>query len=113
MNIFWGYEDFVDIFFGSSQNWASLRVISMHFRVFFKVKVQNWDFFGLLEFQIFFGGCLKFLILFGVNGRCWVRAYVYGKKLSTPPPPLGVSRRFCFRKVERQTRHFGSLHCIY
>ena len=43
MNIFWGYEDFVDIFLGSSQNLASLRVISMQFRVFFKVKVQNWD----------------------------------------------------------------------
>ena len=39
MNIFWGYEDFADIFFlgggGSSQNCASLRVISMHFSVFF------------------------------------------------------------------------------
>ena len=34
-NIFLEYEDFVDIFFGSSQNWASLRVISMQFRVFF------------------------------------------------------------------------------
>ena len=45
MNIFGGYEDFVDIFLGSSKNWASLRVISMHFRVFFKVKVQNWDIF--------------------------------------------------------------------
>ena len=48
MYIFWGYEDFVEIFWGgggSSQNWASLRVISMHFRVFFKVKVQNWDMF--------------------------------------------------------------------
>ena len=53
-NIFWGfqknkyfleYEDFVDIFFGSSQNGASLRVISMRFRVFFKVKVRNWDIF--------------------------------------------------------------------
>ena len=40
---FFGYEDFVDIFLGSSQIWASLRVISMHFRVFFKVNVQNWD----------------------------------------------------------------------
>ena len=46
MNIFGGYEDFADIFGGSSQNWASLRVISMHFRVFFKVNVQNWDIFG-------------------------------------------------------------------
>ena len=45
MNNFLGYENFVDIFLGSSQNWASLRVISMHFRVFFKVKVQNWDIF--------------------------------------------------------------------
>ena len=58
MNIFWGYDDFVDIFWGSSQNWASLRVISWiikykyfmihgHFYaikgLFFKVKVQNWD----------------------------------------------------------------------
>ena len=43
-NIFWGYqeneyflgnEDFVDIFLGSSQNWASLRDISMQSRVFF------------------------------------------------------------------------------
>ena len=39
MNIFWGYEDFVDMFLGSSQNWASLRVISMQFRVFIKAKV--------------------------------------------------------------------------
>ena len=45
MNNFGGYEDFVDIFFGSSQNCVSLRVISMQFRVFFKVKVQNWDIF--------------------------------------------------------------------
>ena len=34
MNIFLGYKDFVDIFWGSSQNWASLRVISKQFRVF-------------------------------------------------------------------------------
>ena len=51
----------MDIFLGSSQNWASFRLISMHFRVFFKVKeVQNWDiFWGLLKivkFQIFFWG---------------------------------------------------------
>ena len=43
--IFGGYEDFVCIFLGSSQNWASLRVISMQSRVFFKVMVQNWDTF--------------------------------------------------------------------
>ena len=36
----------MDSFGGSSQNWASLRVISVQFRVFFKVKAQNWDIFG-------------------------------------------------------------------
>ena len=51
MNIFfWGGErggmKIFGYFWGSSQNWASLRVISMHFRVFFKVKVPNWDIFG-------------------------------------------------------------------
>ena len=45
MNIFGGYEDFVDVFRGSSQNWmdvfggssqncTSLGVISMHLRIF-------------------------------------------------------------------------------
>ena len=70
----------MDIFGGSSQNWASLRVISMQFRGFFKVKIQKLGyFFGLLKFQIFFWGCLKFRIFLGVNGKCWVRAYVCGK----------------------------------
>ena len=56
MNIFWGYEDFVDIFLGSSLNWACLRVISMHFRVVFQGQGTKFGyFFGLLEFQIFFG----------------------------------------------------------
>ena len=73
MNIFGGYEDFVDIFWGSSQNWASLRVISMQFRVFLKVKVQNWDMFGVAKISNIFLGCLKFLIFLGVKGRCWVR----------------------------------------
>ena len=35
MNIFGGYEDFVDILGGSSQDRASLRVFSMQFRVFY------------------------------------------------------------------------------
>ena len=56
MNIFWGYEDFVDIFWGSSQKWASLRVFSMQFRVIFLGQgTELGYFFGLLKFQIFFG----------------------------------------------------------
>ena len=72
----------MDNFWGSSQNWASMRVISMQFWVFFKVEVQNWDIFWVAKISIFWGGggggCLKFLIFLGVNGRCWVRAYVCG-----------------------------------
>ena len=56
MNIFGGYEDFMDILWGLSQNRVSIRVISMHFRVFFKVKVKNWDiFWGCKNFKYFFG----------------------------------------------------------
>ena len=64
-----------------------LGAISMHFRVFFKVNVQNGEYFfscQSLEFNFFLfffegGGRLKFLIFFflgggGVNGRCWARA---------------------------------------
>ena len=48
MNIFGGMKILWIFFFGgggSSQDRANLRVISMHFRVFFKVNVQNWDIF--------------------------------------------------------------------
>ena len=55
MNI-WGYENFVDMFFGPSQNWTifwgSFLCILWYF---LKVKVQNGFFFGSLKFQIFFG----------------------------------------------------------
>ena len=41
------------LFLGSSQNWASLRVISMQLRV----KVQNRDIFGVAKISnLFFGG---------------------------------------------------------
>ena len=39
---FLGYEDFVDIFWGSSQNWTIFRG---HFYLFLKVKVQNGGYF--------------------------------------------------------------------
>ena len=54
--IFLGYEDFVDIFWGSSQNWLYLGVISMHFRVSFSQGTEWGIFWGLLKFQIFFWG---------------------------------------------------------
>ena len=45
----------------------------MHFRVFFKVKVQNGEyFFSCLNLDFFWGGggCLKFLIYFFRGGGC-------------------------------------------
>ena len=55
MNIFLDMKILRIFFGGSSQNWASFRVISMHFRVFLKVKgTELGYFFGLLKFQIFF-----------------------------------------------------------
>ena len=40
--------------------------------------------FGVAKISDIFGGCLKFLIFFGMNGRCWARAYVCRKNESTP-----------------------------
>ena len=35
--------------------------------------------FGVAKISNMFLGCLKFLIFLGVNGKCWVRAYAWGK----------------------------------
>ena len=70
------------------QGGGVLWLISMHFRAFFKVKgTELGNFLGLLKFQIFFWGAWYSWYFLGVNGRPWVRAYVYGKNKSTPPPP--------------------------
>ena len=53
-----GYEDFVDIYFGSSQNWTSFKVSFLCILGYFvMVKVQNGNIFvRLLKIQIFFFG---------------------------------------------------------
>ena len=43
--IFLGYEDCVDIFWGSSQNWTVFGGISMHFRVFSEGQGTEWRIF--------------------------------------------------------------------
>ena len=56
----------MDIFWGSSQNWASFCFISMHFRVFFKVKGTEFGYcFWVAKISNIFLGCLIFLIFFG------------------------------------------------
>ena len=71
----------MDNFLGYHNIGLYLGVISMHFRVFFKVKVQNGKYFLVAKISIFWG-CLKFLTFFGVNGRCWPEP-TYEE--STPP----------------------------
>ena len=47
----------MDIFGRSSQIWASLRVSSMQFRVFFQGQGTKLEYFlGCLKFLIFLGG---------------------------------------------------------
>ena len=56
MNTFRGMKILCIFFWGHHKIGLYLGVISMHFRVFFKVKVQNGGyFFGSLKLQIFFG----------------------------------------------------------
>ena len=82
-----GYEDFVDIFWGSSQNWASLRVISMQFRVFFKVKVQNWDIsLGCWNFKYFLGGAWNSWYFWEWTVDAGFEP-TYAEKNRVPPPP--------------------------
>ena len=64
-----------------------LVVISMHFRVFFlrsRYRI-GYIFWGCQNFKYFFGLLVIPNILFWVNGRCWVRAYVCRKKWEYPP----------------------------
>ena len=64
MNIFLGYEDFADIF-STKLNYIKGSFLCI-LGSFLKVNVKNGGiFFWLLKSQIFFWGCLKFLIFFG------------------------------------------------
>ena len=71
------YEDFVDIFLGSSQNWTSFR---SHFYAFKGPFIRSWYRMGIFlwvaKISNIFLGWLIFLIFFGVNSRWWVQAYV-------------------------------------
>ena len=74
-----------------------LGVISMHLRVFSSGHCTEWGyFFGVAKIFKYFLGCLKFLIFFGVKGRCWVRAYVCRKIESKPPGVDATVFKFSF-----------------
>ena len=92
MNIFWGYEDFVDILLGSSPNYASLRVISMQFRVFFlRSRCRIGIFFWVAKITNIFFGVLAIPDIF----LGWMvdagSEPTYAEKNKVPPhPPAGV-----------------------
>ena len=63
---FLGYEDFVDIFLGSSQNWTIFRVHFYAFKgLFLRSSYRMGYFLWVCKISNIILGCLKFLIFFG------------------------------------------------
>ena len=57
MNIFFGYEDFVDISLGSSQNWTVFRGhFYAYYRLFRMSRYRMGDIFGVAKISNIFGG---------------------------------------------------------
>ena len=53
---------------------------------FLKAKIlYGNNFGGLLNFHTHLGLCPTLLIFFGINCRCWVKAYI-SRKMKVPPP---------------------------
>ena len=63
------------VLLGSSQNWTSLGVISMHFQVLTYVQDTECGYFlGLLKFQTFFG-------VLDIPGMFWGEKQMLGPSL--------------------------------
>ena len=87
MNIFWGYEDFVNIFGGHHKIGLVLGSFLCILGTFLRSRYRIGIFLGVAKISTIFLGCLIFLIFFGLKDRCWVRAYVCEKNRVPPPPP--------------------------
>ena len=62
----------MDIFGGHHKIGLYLGVISIHSGVSSLGQGTEWEInFWIAKIFKYFLGCLKFLIIFGVNGRCW------------------------------------------
>ena len=88
MNIFWGMKILLIYFWCHHKTGLVLGLISMHFRTFSEGQCTEWKCFWVLKFQIYFGGCLIFLIFVfhNLSSRCWVQTYVSRKNKIIPPP---------------------------
>ena len=68
--IFLGDEDFVDTFRGHHKIGLYLGIISMHFRVFYKVKGSEWGYIlGLLKLKNMGGGVEISVFFLGGGGE--------------------------------------------
>ena len=76
INIFWGMK-ILQIFLESSRNCTIFRGYFYAFKGLFLWSLyRKGIFLGVAKISNIFLGCSKFLIFFGVKGRCWARAYV-------------------------------------
>ena len=77
MNIFGGMKIFWIFFLCHPKIGLVLGLFLCILRYFLKVNIQNRDIlFGCKNFKYFFGVLEISDIFWGVNGRCWARAYV-------------------------------------
>ena len=102
-NIFWGcqknkyflgYEDFVDIFWGSSQNWTIFRFDFYAFKgIFLRSIYRMGIFFGFVKLKIFFGVLEIPDSFWGLMVDAGSEPTYAKKNESTPPPPWGHHTR--------------------
>ena len=76
---FWGMKILWIIFWGHHKIGLVWGSFLCNLGSFLRPRYRIGIFFWVAKISNIFLGCLKFLIFFGVNGRCWVRAYVCGK----------------------------------
>ena len=88
---FFGYEDFVDIFWGHHKIWLYILVISLHFRVFsWGQGKESGVFFVLPKFQIFFWGAWNSWCFWGWTVDAGPELTYEENKEEYPPPCLGI-----------------------
>ena len=83
-NIFGGIKNLWIFFWGHHKIGLYLGVISIHFRVFSKVKVQNGGIFGSLKFQISFWGVWNSWYFLGWTVDAGPEP-TYAEKMRVPP----------------------------
>ena len=111
---FWGYKDFVDIFWGHHKIglvWGSFQCLLGSFlRSRYKIGI----FFGLLKFQIFFG-VLEIPEFFGGWTVDAGSEPTYTEKIWVPPPPLGLEYAECSTNWARirNPRRFATIREIF